>query len=620
MTGQHGPAGAERRLTGQHGPVEASTLAEAFQRTVASYPDKPALRTIGGGTELTWSQLDDRVRTVAAGIDALGIQKGDKVAILMRNIVENHVTDYAVAHLGAIPFGIFNTSSPEQIAYQVGHAEARLIITETKFLANVRQAAATLGDQVENIIIVDGESEPHGVEKALAMVERVSRPGFDFDAAWQAIEPEDIECIIYTSGTTGPPKAAQWSNRMIMSGLRSTDQAIPMPREGILSFMPMAHAGGRSCGHHAALVYGATLTVCPDFTDVPKALVDVHPDQFMCPPRMFEKLRVAIEGIIELSPEPQRSELKAAVELGLRFAHAEDASSAESVADLQPLRAEREAGVTLLKPVLANIGFDRLKAVIIGGASVAPELVHFFRAVGAPMLEAYGATEVLLNVFNRVEDFKTGTAGKPLPGVELKLAEDGEILCRGPLNMSGYYRDPDSNAKVMDDQGWIYTGDIGVLDDDGFLKIVDRKKEIIINSHGKNMSPAVIESAIREESSLIAQFVVIGEARRYVTALVTLDPEAVATFVKRHPEFSGSGIDEVMRSEAVRAEIQGAVDRGNKLLNRNEQVKKFTVIGSAWEVDGDELTPTAKVKRRVVNEKYAEQIEALYAEATVPAS
>lgn len=618
MAGQRGVAGDALTVTGA--PVHARTLAEAFQRTVAFYPDKPAVRTIGGGTELTWSQLGDRVRTVAAGIDALGVKKGDKVAILMRNIVENHLTDYAVAHLGAVPFGIFNTSAPGQIAYQVGHAEARLIITETKFLANVRQAVATLGGLVEHIIVVDGEDGAlRGVETTLAAVEGTSRPGFDFDAAWQAIEPEDIECIIYTSGTTGPPKAAQWSNRMIMSGLRSTDQAIPMPREGVLSFMPMAHAGGRSCGHHAALVYGATLTVCPDFTEVPKALVDVHPDQFMCPPRVFEKLRVAIEGIIEASPEPQRGELKAAVELGWRFAHAEDAKSTESVDDLAPLRAEREAGLQLLKPVLAKIGFDRLRSVIIGGAGVAPELVHFFRAVGAPMLEAYGATEVLLNVFNRVDDFKTGTAGKPLPGVELKLAEDGEILCRGPLNMSGYYRDPDNNAKVMDDAGWIYTGDIGVLDDDGFLTIVDRKKEIIINSHGKNMSPAVIESAIREESPLVAQFVAIGESRRFVTALVTVDPEALATFTKRHPELAGIGVDEVMRSETVRAEIQSAVDRGNARLNRNEQVKKFAVVGAAWEVDGDELTPTAKVKRRVINEKYSEQIEALYAEEKTPA-
>ncbi|KAA9160510.1 long-chain fatty acid--CoA ligase [Amycolatopsis acidicola] len=596
-------------------PIEAATLAEAFQRTVATYPEKPALRTVGGATELTWAQLDERVRAVAAGLDSLGVRKGDKVAILMRNLVENHLTDYAVAHLGAVPFGIFNTSSPEQIAYQVGHAEARLVITESRFLPGVRPAMSTLDGLVEHVVVVDGERAELGdLETTLRAVEGEHRPGFDFDAAWRAIEPEDVECIIYTSGTTGQPKAAQWSNRMIMSGLRSVDKAIPLPRRGVVSFMPMAHAGGRNNGHHYALAYGATLTVCPDFADVPASLVDVHPDLFMSSPRLFEKLQVAIEGMIESSPEPARTELRAAVALGLRFAHAEDAGFTGSIDDLAHLAGERQRGLELLKPILARIGFDRLEAVIIGGATVAPELVHFFRAVGAPMLEAYGATEVLLNVFNRVDDFKTGTAGKPLPDVELKLAEDGEVLCRGPLTMSGYYRDADKTAEVMDDEGWLRTGDIGELDADGFLRIIDRKKEIIINSHGKNMSPAVIETAITEESSLIAQFVAIGEARRYVTGLVTLDPVAVATFVKQHSELAGLSEEEVLRSPRIREEIQRAVDRGNARLNRNEQVKKFTVLGGAWEIDGDELTPTAKVKRRVVNRKYARQIDELYSE------
>ncbi|MEV6985408.1 long-chain fatty acid--CoA ligase [Sphaerisporangium sp. NPDC051017] len=614
MIGQHVTAETEPG-TSIGEPIEASTLAEAFQRTVMKYPDKAALRTIGGGVELTWSHLNERVRSVAAGIDALGVRKGHKAAILMRNLIENHLTDYAVAHLGAIPFGIFNTSSPEQIAYQVGHAEAKLVITETKFLPKVREAIASLGDLVENIIVVDGETgTSQGIEKTLEAVEGSGKPDFDFDAAWQAIEPEDIECIIYTSGTTGPPKAAQWSNRMIMSGLRSVGQAIPLPHRGILSFLPMAHAGGRNNGHHYALVYGATLTVCPDATDVPKALVDVHPDLFLSSPRMFEKLQVAIEAIIEDTPEPRRGKLKAAISIGLRFAHAEDAGFTGSVAGLAPLKAEREEGLKLLKPILEKVGLDQLDAVIIGGATVTPELVHFFRAVGAPMLEAYGATEVSLNVFNRIDDFKTGTAGKPLPDVELKLAEDGEILCRGPLNMSGYYKEPEKTAEVMDGDGWIHTGDIGELDDDGFLKIIDRKKEIIINSHGKNMSPAVIETAILEESSLIAQFVAIGEARRYVVGLMTLDPQAVNTFAKQDPELGILGYDEVMASAKLREEIQRAVDRSNARLNSNEQIKKFIILGNAWEIDSDELTPTAKVKRRIINQKYARQIEALYVE------
>ena len=609
-----GAAVTERRA-GIGEPIKASTLAEAFQRTVGIYPDKVALRTIGGGVELTWSQLNGRVRSVAAGLDALGLKRGHKTAILMRNLIENHLADYAVAHLGAIPFGIFNTSSPEQIAFQVGHAEARLVITEAKFLPRVREAVTSLGELVESIIVVDAESGSlQGIEKTLETVEQAGDPDFDFGGAWQAIEPEDIECIINTSGTTGQPKAAQWSNRMIMSGLRSVSQAISLPHRGILSFLPMAHAGGRNNGHHYALVHGAALTVCPDMADVPRALVDVHPDLLLSSPRLFEKLQVAIEALIEEAPGAQRKQLKAAVGLGLRFSHAEDAGSTESLADVKPLEAEREEGLKLLKPILEKVGLDQLGAVIIGGATVAPELVHFFRAVGVPMLEAYGATEVSLNVFNRVDDFKTGTAGKPLPGVELKLTEDGEILCRGPLNMSGYYKDPERTAEVMDVDGWIHTGDVGELDDEGFVKIIDRKKEIIINSHGKNMSPAVIETAILEESSLIAQFVAIGEARRYVAGLVTLDPHAVSTFAKQHPELENLTYEEIVASGTLRGEVQRAVDRGNTRLNSNEQIKKFTILGSAWEVDSDELTPTAKVKRRVINAKYAQQIEELYAE------
>jgi long-subunit acyl-CoA synthetase (AMP-forming) len=600
--------------TGDGRPIDALTLPEAFQRTVASYPDRVAYRTIGGDVELTWTRLAERVRAVAGGLAAHGVGKGATVAILARNTIENHLVDYSLAHLGAVPFGIFTSSSPEQIAYQVQHADATVVVTESRFLDSVRAAIARLGDLVRHVVVLDG-SRPEGVETTLEAVEAAGDPDFDFDAAWRAVAPEAIECIIYTSGTTGPPKAAQWSNRMIMSGMRSIDQAIPLPRRAILSFLPMAHAGGRNNAHHYALAYGATVTVCPDVNDVPRALVDVHPDLFSSSPRVYEKLQVAIEALIEAEPAERRTKLKAAVELGLRFSHAEEAGSAESLAELESLRAEREAGIELLRPILAKVGLDRLDVVIIGGATVAPDLVHFFRAVGTPMLEAYGATEVMLNVFNRVDDFKTGTAGKALPDVELRLAEDGEILCRGPLNFSGYLKDPDKSAEVMDEDGWVRTGDIGRLDGDGFLTIIDRKKEIIINSHGKNMSPAVIESAIIEESTLIAQIVAIGEARRYVTALITLDPQAVQTFARsHHPELAGCSSDEVARSEAVRQEIQQAIGRGNARLNRNEQVKKFAIVGNAWEVGGDELTPTAKVKRRVINQRYADEIEALYAE------
>lgn len=596
-------------------PLAARTLPEAFQRTVVAYPDQVAIRTIGGSIELTWAEMGARVQQLAGNLAALGCKKGDRVAILMRNVIENHVVDYAFAHIGAVPFGIFNSSSVEQIAYQIGHAEAEIVVTEARFLDRVVEAVAGLGEGVRHIIVADPDGVAPiltGNQRSLASVEAISNFDFDFGAAWRSIEPEDTACIIYTSGTTGPPKAAMWSNRMITEGVRAIDAAIPIPRRGVISFLPMAHAGGRNNSHHYALAYGATITVCPDMNDVAAALADVHPDLFSSSPRIFEKLQVSIESLIESEPEDSRRALKSAIALGMRLSHAKEVGSRESLAELDSFSGQRAQDLALLKPILAKLGLDQLAVVIIGGATVSAELVHFFRAVGTPMIEAYGATEVMLNVFNRVDDFKTGTAGKPVPGVELRIADDGEVLCRGPLNMSGYFKDPEKTAEVMMADGWIATGDIGSIDSDGFLRILDRKKEIIINSHGKNMSPAVIETAILEESPLIAQFVAIGESRRYVAGLVTLDPVAVGTFILQHPELSGLSVAEAVESELVQAEIAGAVQRGNLRLNSNEQVKKFTVVGLAWEPGSEILTPTAKVKRRVVNAQYSEIIEDLY--------
>jgi long-chain acyl-CoA synthetase len=600
-------------------PVDAQTIPALFQRTVATYPGKPGLRTIGGSVELTWSQVGARVRSLTESFSALGCKKGDRVAVLMRNLVDNHLANYALSHLGIVPFGIFNSSAVNQIVYQVGHAEAEVVITESRFLAKVAEAASQLGGQVRHIVVVDPDDEKPelaGNQISLAHVGSLSNPGFDFDAAWQSVEPEDIDCIIYTSGSTGPPKAAMCSHRMMTSAVRSIGAAIPLPRRALLSFLPMAHQGGRNNGHHYSLAYGATITVCPDMNDVPAALIDVHPDMFSSTPRIFEKLQVAIEGLIQQEPPESRDALLEALDRGLRFSRAEEAGSTATVAELETLRPYRAQDVELFKPILEKVGLDQLNVVIIGGATVNPDLVHFYRAVGAPMLEAYGATEVMQNVFNRIDDFKTGTAGKPVPGVELRLAEDGEILCRGPLNFSGYFKDPEKTAEVMLEGGWVATGDIGAIDEDGFLRIIDRKKEIIINSHGKNLSPAVIETAVLKETSLIAQFVAIGEARRYVVGLATLDAEAVQTFINQHPELEGSSAERVVKSDLIREEVEAAIARANKELNSNEQVKKFAIVGLAWEpgsqLGNEILTPTAKFKRRVVNSVYADVIDSLY--------
>ena len=587
-------------------PIEALTVCEAFQRLVAQKPDKPALRNRDDSFSLTWAELAERVRSVAAGLAGLGISHGDTVAMLLPNVPECHLIDLAAIHLGGIPFTVYNSSTAEQLAHQLGNADAKIIFTQRSFLSTVEAARADLA-QLEHVIVldrhgqagtgnlIDGEAgtgnliDGEAGTGTLADVEAAGSSDFDFDAAWRAVDPEDIVTLIYTSGTTGPPKGAEWAHRTVMSQLRALDAVLPLPSENAISVLPMAHAGGRLTGHYFTLPFGATITCCPDLKELPIVLAEVHPDVFFSVPRLWEKLQVAIEAMVEAMPDEPRAAAKAAIARG--------------------------DGFEQVKPILERLGLDRIKAAYVGGAPNAPELSEFFRAVGVPLLEAYGLTEGSLNVFNRIEEFKGGTAGKPLPGVELRLDGEptGEILLRGGLNFLRYRKQPAETAKTLDADGWLHTGDIGSLDADGYLKIVDRKKEIIINAAGKNMSPANIEQAIKGESSLIGQVVTIGDGKRYNTALITLDPEAAPTVGKRLG-LEGAEMEQLAQAPEIRAEIEAAVERGNERLSRVEQIKKFTLLGVAWLPDSDELTPTMKLKRKPIAAKYAAEIDALYAE------
>lgn len=591
-------------------PLSAATVPAAFQRTVARYPDKVALQTLDGSERLTWRQANERVRRLAAGLAAFGIGRGDTVAIVLPNTIECHLIDYAVTHVGGVPFAIFNSAPAVQLEHQLRVSDTTLVVTQQEFLGKVREGAAALGDQVTHIVVVDGEASP-GVS-TLADVEAAGDPNFDFAAAWQSVQADDLASLIYTSGTTGPPKGAQMSHHTVMSSQRAMDEVLPLPTENIISFMPMAHSGGRITVHYMALGYGATMTACPDIKQLITALPIVHPDAFFAVPRFWEKIQVAIEAMVQNEVEPARSGLQQAIVTGLARTRAADSGSNVSADELAALESDYAAATELLKPLLARLGLDRIKSAFVGGAPSAPELSQFFRAVGVPMLEAYGLTEGALNVFNRVDLFKSGTAGKPLPGVEVRLAEDGELLVRSALNFTSYRHQPEATAEAFDADGWLRTGDVATVDELGFISIVDRKKELIINSAGKNMSPVTIESAVKAESSLIGQVVAIGDRRNYVTALITLDPESVSTHAKRLG-LVDRPLPELVTAPEIHREVTEAVERGNRRLNSNEQIKKFTVLPSVWLPDSDELTPTAKVKRRVINTKYAKEIEDLYA-------
>jgi long-subunit acyl-CoA synthetase (AMP-forming) len=560
-------------------PIDALTVCEAFQRLVAQQPSRLALRDRDGSVALNWAQLGDRVSQLAAGLAGLGVGPGDTVAMLLPNVPECHMIDLAAIHLGAIPFTIYNTSTAEQIEHKLEIADSRILFTQQPFLPRVLEAKNSL-PRLERVIVIDSGA---GLDEVFAAADE----RFDFEASWRAVDAEDPVTLIFTSGTTGPPKAAEWAHRTVMSQLRALAAALPMPDENLISFLPMAHAGGRLTGHYFALAHGPTITCCPDMRELGQYLDEVHPDLLFAVPRVWEKLQVAIESLVEAMPAAQRDGARQAIREG---------------------DARGRVG-----PILERLGLDRLKVAFVGGAPSAPELTTFFRAVGIPLLEAYGLTEGSLNIFNRIDEFKVGTAGKPLPGVEIRVAGDGELLVRGALNFLGYRKQPRETAQTLDTAGWLHTGDIVEIDDGGFVTVIDRKKEIIISAAGKNMSPANIESAIKGESSLIGCVVTIGDGRRYNTALITLDPDAARTHAKELG-LEGKTFDELATAPEIRAIVEEAVAHGNQRLSRVEQIKKFALLSVAWLPDSDELTPTLKLKRRPIAEKYAAEIEALYAE------
>jgi long-chain acyl-CoA synthetase len=566
--------------------LDASTVAEAFQLTAAATPDRPAIRTKDDGFSITWGEYADRVRRIAGGLAGLGLGPGDCLGIMLTNRPEFHWFDAAALHLRATPFSVYNTYAPEQIQYAVSDAGARIVVTERAFEDRVRGL-----EGVEHVIVVDDGGD----------VEQHADPDFDFEAAWRAVEPEDVLTLIYTSGTTGPPKGVQLTHANLIAGLHGFDQVIPFPAEGrVVSWLPMAHIAERACSHYLPMALGFTTTCCPDPRQVVAYLPEVRPTWFFAVPRIWEKLKAAIEAGIAHEPDEQKKQATQwALEVGLRKVRLEQGG--EAIPD--ELAAEHaKADELVLSKIRERLGFDRVESVNVGAAPTPPEVIEFFHAIGVPLAELWGMSETSgYGACNPPARIKIGTVGPPAPGAEIKLAEDGEVLMRGPMVMPGYRNQPEKTREAIDDEGWLHTGDVGEFDDDGYLKIVDRKKELIINAAGKNMSPANIEAKVKASSPLIGQAIAIGDGRPYNVGLITLDPDVAPGFIEQHGR------------EAVQAEVQRGMDAANEQLARVEQIKKFTILDEEWQPGGDELTPTMKLKRKPILEKYADQIEALYA-------
>ncbi len=576
--------------------LSASTMCEAFQLTAAERGDDPALRLKDSDYEASWAEYADRVRRRAAGLAALGVGRGDTVGFMLVNRPAFQLTDTAAMHLGATCFSVYNTSSPEQIEYVVGDAENRVIVTEQAFLEKVLEARERV-DGLEHVVVIDGEA-PEGTI-SIEELEGMGAEDFDFEAAWRAVEPDDVLCLIYTSGTTGPPKGVQLTHSNLLAVWRACNEVHAIkPRGRGISFLPSAHIADRWAVHYSQMLFGGTLHCCPDPRQMVAYSIEVKPTVWGGVPRIWEKLKAALETAMAAEQDTEKRE---ATEWAMEIGRRRVAAYMEGEIPAQ-LQAEwDEADARVFSAIRGLLGLDEVEWFVVGAAPTPPEVLEFFLAIGIEICETWGMSETsAIATINRPGRVRVGTVGPPIPDTEVKLDEDGEILVRGPQVMKGYRNLPEKTAEALSDDGWLRTGDVGEFDEEGNLRVVDRKKELIINAAGKNMSPANIEAKVKAASPLIAQVVAIGDRRPYNVALITLDQETLAA------RGASEGDAEIAE------EVAAAVAAGNERLSRVEQIKRFEVIPGEWEPGGEELTPTLKLKRRPIERKYEAEIEALY--------
>jgi long-chain acyl-CoA synthetase len=495
------------------------------------------------------------------------------------------------------------------VQYLMSHAEAKVAIVENPaFLERVAKVRDEL-PALQTIVLLGGEP----TTEVVAWDELLAEEPVDLAEAARLVQPDDLATLIYTSGTTGPPKGVMITHANVLWTGISLLRAFGMPKEAlvgmkIVSYLPMAHIAERMTSHYDAILAGFVVTSCPDTGQIGAYLREVRPNVGFGVPRIFEKIAAGVEAALAADPD-KKAKFDQAVAAATplvtkRTLGGDDALSDEERGTLQFLDEAAFANVRAL------IGMDDMTRAITGAAPIQRELVEWYRAIGVPLSEVYGMSENTGPLTWDAVRVKPGYVGRALPGVEVALAEDGEVIARGGNIFTGYLNDPEKTADALDPDGWLHTGDIGEFDDEGYLRIVDRKKELIITAGGKNISPANLEAALKA-IPLVGQAAVIGDQRPYMSALLVLDPDAAPAWAAAHG-IQGS-VTELATHPDVLAEIEAGVRAVNDGFSQVEQIKRWKLLPAEWLPDSEELTPTMKLKRRGINAKYAEDIEALYA-------
>ncbi|MEU4658999.1 AMP-dependent synthetase/ligase [Streptomyces sp. NPDC023723] len=589
------------------------TLPQLVTRNAREHPELPALSwrdpAAAGWTTLTWAEVGEHTTRLAAGYAALGVGPGDHVLLMAADRPEHWLCDLALARLGAVPVSVYGTSAPPQIAHIARNCRAPLAVVEGAAQAELwAPLLRDTGTPLARLVVMEPGEEGDHLPYAALCREPVPE---DFAKALDTARPDDPLTVVYTSGTTGEPKGVVLSHRQVLANARALDAVVELPPHvEHISYLPFAHIAERMLGiylpcHRASHVY-----LCADPGVVADAVREIRPRQFFGVPRIWEKLAAAVRAGLALLPAEQQRAVEEAARVAREHVGCRERGEPPPAGLAAAYTACRER---VLLPLLRAGGLDRVGWAASASAPMPLDVVRFWAGFGIVVMDAWGLTETtgVATTNSPRTGFRLGSVGRPVASVEVRAAADGELEVRGASVCSGYLQADGSTRPVLDEAGWLRTGDIGRIDADGYVWVTDRKKEMIITSTGKNVSPALVENALKEHP-LIGQALVHGDGRSYLVALLVLDAEAAPAWAAAHGVEAGPGPAGLAAHPAVRQEVDRAVAAANSRLNRTEQVKRYRLLTGEWGPATGELTPSLKMRRRVIRDRYAAELTGLY--------
>ncbi|MER6853108.1 AMP-dependent synthetase/ligase [Streptomyces flaveolus] len=598
-----------------HDSVEGLTITALLRRNALQHAERPALTTgIGpdAGT-LTWSQLRAEVAAVTRGLVALGLKRGDRILIAMSKRAEHWIADLAAVHAGALPCSTYDTLSTEQIGAVARHSAATVLVLEGKEQMQRWRPVLDVLPNLRAVVVLDWDAAPADDPRFVSYTAvRGAVPPDDagFEELTDAVTTDQPLTLAYTSGTTGDPKGVVLSHRNVIYECLMQDQLVRVPdHPRSVAYLPLAHIAERVLGVYMPICNAGHVTICPQPDQLLPTLLTVRPHGFFGVPRVWEKLAAGLQAKLAALPEEASAAMERARKTALE-AYRLRSDGKDVPAELAEVLEQLDAQV--LRPVRAAIGLDACHRAFSGAAPIPARVLEFLASVALPVYEVWGLSETTgAATVSTPKAFALGSVGRPGPGIEVKEADDGELLIRGPVVFAGYLQSDGGIEPATDAEGWLSTGDVGTVDSRGFVTITDRKKEIIITDGGKNIAPTKIESLLRAHP-LIAHAVAIGDRRRYVTALLVLDEETAPLWARANGIADAPDLDALARHPEVRTALDQAVAEANAVLSRAEQVKKHRVLAGPWTAETGELTPKLSLRRRVIDEAHAATIESMY--------